>query len=122
MNNQGQDADTIDNYRAIMYFGYSFSDKIKFQSEIEQTNREFYFVILKECGNLMLDDELGNACKVTGYDKVKELINTLRAEKLNDLDKEMYKCSLDILKDNERALNVLRNNKSSMNVEVKSNE
>ena len=35
VNKQGQDADTIDNYRAIMYFGYSFSDKIKFQSEIE---------------------------------------------------------------------------------------
>jgi hypothetical protein len=35
VNNQGKDTDTIDNYRAIMYFGYSFSDKIKFQSEIE---------------------------------------------------------------------------------------
>jgi len=35
INKQGQDADTIDNYRAIMYFGYSFSDNIKFQSEIE---------------------------------------------------------------------------------------
>ena len=35
INKQGQDRDTADNYRAIMYFGYSFSDKIKFQSEIE---------------------------------------------------------------------------------------
>ena len=35
VNKQGQDSDTIDNYRAIMYLGYSFSDNIKFQSEVE---------------------------------------------------------------------------------------
>lgn len=35
INNQGKDEDTIDNYRAIMYLGYNFSDSVKFQSEIE---------------------------------------------------------------------------------------
>jgi hypothetical protein len=32
---QGRSGDTLDNYRAILYVGYSFTDKIKFQSEIE---------------------------------------------------------------------------------------
>ncbi len=35
LNNQGVESDTVDNYRAIIYLGYSFSDRIKFQSEIE---------------------------------------------------------------------------------------
>lgn len=35
VNKQGKDDDRLDNYRAIMYLGYSFSDRIKFQSEIE---------------------------------------------------------------------------------------
>jgi len=86
-------------------------------SEITRKNTEFYFTILREAGNLIIDNILDESITSCRYNEVQEEINQDYERSMNDLQDNIRETVNYIIRKNEGALKLNDSEKFDLGLE-----